>query len=163
MSAPAYLPTAAQVAALGLDPGSLPGEFDCRSPLTPPGIVYCLLGGTGMTGRLFARQHIAYDDRGGEFVFRQPRDEAELRGLGRAHRIEEQGCYRFDGLAHWTLASAWAWWQRVDLVAACLQALAGAGSHREVRRGAQAYLDYLSSGELADYMDGLLQHLARPA
>jgi hypothetical protein len=159
-----YLPATRDVLALGVDPASGPGEFDCRKVVTPPGIVYTLLSDTGMTGRLFAKDNIAYDDHGGEFVFRQPRNAVELCAIGRAQSVEVLGCYRFDGLRHWTVTSAYAWWQHVGVVEGWLENVQRKGGHREIRQGARAYLDYLASLEFANYMQDLLQHLsARPA
>lgn len=159
----AYLPKPAEVLALGLDAASGLGDFDCRKIVTPPGVVYTLLSDTGMTGRMFARDNIAYDNSGGEFVFRQPRTDAELRAIGRAQDVEVLGCYRFDGLQHWTARSAYSWWQHVGIVEGWLESVLRKGGHRDIRQGARDYLDYLVSLEFATYMQALLEHLsARP-
>lgn len=155
-----FFPTSSEVLALGLVPGSAAGEFACRKVLTPPGVAYTLLSDSCMTGRLFAKASIAYDERGGEFVFRQPRTADELRAIGRAQDVEVFGCYRFDGLQHWTASSAYAWWQHVGVVEGWLESVLRKGGHREIRQGARDYLAYLGSLEFATYMQQLVGHLS---
>ncbi len=56
-----------------------------------------------------APDNIASDEFGGEFVFRQPRDEAGLLAVVDAARIECFDRYRFDGLSRWSTSSVEAW------------------------------------------------------
>lgn len=71
-----------------------PSDWDERAVLTVPGVVWTVSSGTCATGRLNAPNNVAYDDGHREFVFRQPRDAAELGAVMSADSEEYMGALR---------------------------------------------------------------------
>src|SRR5206468_11807928 len=100
-----------------------PTDWESRVQCTVPGIVWTVPSDTCMTGRRNAPRNIAYDHHGAEFVYRQPADEDELTGIMSADTEEVFECYRFDGVARWTVAAFEAWFQSThDIVVGWVRA-----------------------------------------
>ena len=136
-----------------------PGDWDSRAFCTVPGLVWTVSSDTCMTGRPSAPANIAYDELGREFVYRQPRSEAELAGIMSADTEEVFSCYRFDGLQRWTMAALGAWQQDHSVLTGwmrhCLTTESDVltkESDVEIVTGLTAALAYHSSDEFRDYM-----------
>jgi hypothetical protein len=93
-----------------------PTDWDRRTILSVPGIVWSVSSDTCATGRLSAPDNIAYDHDYREFVYRQPNTEAELAAIMSADSEEVFACYRFDGLSRWTHPAFGAWLEDLDVV-----------------------------------------------
>ena len=76
-----------------------------------PGICYTGETDTCQTGRMEAPQNVLYDETGGEFIFRQPRSEEELRQVIYAGMVDPFDEYGFDGHRRWTVVSVRQWWK----------------------------------------------------
>lgn len=126
-----------------------------------PGLVWIAESDTCLTGRLEAPQNIAYDEFGAEFVFRQPRTEAELALVMRAAYADPFAAYRFDGCERWTYASASAWFNTTHVVTAWLERMLTETQPSEIRDGAVAALDYLAGADFDAYRSALLIQLHR--
>lgn len=119
-------------------------DFGHRNPLNIPGPFYGAETDTCQTGVAEAPNNVLLDDRGQEYVFKQPEDAAELRDVLSAALCECFTGYGADGDQNWTLALIREWWTtRFDL----LGRVAAAGNGAEVRRwrvmlagGAKEYL-----------------------
>ncbi|MFD7227906.1 ferredoxin [Streptomyces sp. NPDC059881] len=128
-----------------------------------PGPFYGALTDNCWTGRLIAPAHILYDDEdhSREFVFRQPRTEAEVRRVLRAAVTDPYGGYAFDGDAHWTTETVRTWWgDRGRLLEWISQATtcwtsSDREDEREVVVGLRAYKLYIET-DLADHLRGYL-------
>jgi hypothetical protein len=59
-------------------------EWHAHSRYSAPGTVWVAESDTCLTGRLHAPDNVGYDETGGEFIFRQPRNEQELNAVARA-------------------------------------------------------------------------------
>lgn len=136
-----------------------PDDWDARGLLNVPGLVWITESDTCGTGRLEAPDNIAYDEFGAEFVFRQPRTEAELAQVMRAAWADPFDAYRFDGFARWTYASASAWFNQVHVVTGWLERMLTVSHPREIREGAVAALEYLKSADFEAYRVALLVEL----
>lgn len=77
-----------------------------------PGICYTGETDTCLTGRIEAPDNVLYDEGGSEFIFRQPRNEAELKAVIRAGMVDPFDEYGFDGHRRWNLASIRDWWRQ---------------------------------------------------
>ncbi|MFD7262544.1 ferredoxin [Streptomyces sp. NPDC059874] len=122
-------------------------------------------------GRLIAPDNVLYeDDRGAEFVYRQPRNPAETRAVMGAAAQDPYVGYACDGDDHWTPELVRDWWReraRVREWAVALDrkwSVSRRGDEREAAGGARAYVAHLD-GDLADYLRGYLFWLQerRPA
>lgn len=137
-----------------------PTDWDQRAVLTIPGVVWTVSSDTCATGRLSAPDNVAYDCSYREFVFRQPRDVAELGALMSADSEEVFACYRFDGLERWTARSVAAWHADVDVVLGYAHhARAAASGDPELQECLSAYLSHLESDEFRHYLAALRAHL----
>jgi hypothetical protein len=85
-------------------------EWKERTRLSAPGPVWVVESDTCATGRLEAPDNVGYDEDCCEFVYRQPRDERELKDVLRAAAADPFDAYRFDGLARWTYDDALDWY-----------------------------------------------------
>lgn len=137
-----------------------PTDWDERAILTIPGVVWTVSSDTCATGRLSAPDNVAYDHWYREFVFRQPRDPAELGAVMSADSEEVFACYRFDGLARWTSRSVAAWHEDSEVVLGyARQALAETGEDPELQQCLGDYVTYLESSELGEYIGALRRRL----
>lgn len=75
-----------------------------------PGPFYTGETDTCLTGPLAAPANVLNDEDGVEFVFRQPRDPAEVTAVLRAAWDEVLGGYAWDGDTRWTPEGVRAWW-----------------------------------------------------
>lgn len=135
-------------------------DWDERTVLTVPGIVWTVGSDTCATGRLSAPDNVAYDTLYREFVFRQPRDAAELGAVMSADSEEVFACYRFDGLDRWTARSVAAWYEDCHvLVGFALHALDQTRDDPELQRCIGEYAAHLESDDFARYIRALISHL----
>lgn len=138
-----------------------PSDWDERAVLTVPGVVWTVSSDTCATGRQSAPNNVAYDDGHREFVFRQPREAAELGAVMSADSEEVFACYRFDGLERWTSQSVDAWHADLDVVLGYARhALLHIGDAPDLRASLTNYVSYLVSAEFQQYMGALRSHLA---
>ncbi|MGW0899935.1 hypothetical protein ACWD0G_23655, partial [Streptomyces goshikiensis] len=88
------------------------GKWEERNWLNVPGPFYGAVTDNCWTGRLVAPAHILYDDEqhSAEFVYRQPRTEAETYKILNAAANDPYAGYACDGDDHWTPQSVRAWW-----------------------------------------------------
>ncbi|MDQ6525016.1 hypothetical protein RB608_15460 [Nocardioides sp. LHD-245] len=137
-----------------------PTDWDERAFLTIPGVVWTVSSDTCATGRLSAPDNVAYDHWYREFVFRQPRDAAELGAVMSADSEEVFACYRFDGLERWTSRSVAAWHEDVEVVLGFARhALAETGEDPGLQQCLGSYVAYLESEEFGAYIGALRAHL----
>lgn len=137
-----------------------PTDWDERAVLTIPGVVWTVSSDTCATGRLSAPDNVAYDHWYREFVFRQPRDAAELGAVMSADSEEMFACYRFDGLERWTSRSVAAWHEDVEVVLGYARhALAETAEDLELQQCLGSYVSYLESEEFGQYIGALRTHL----
>lgn len=119
--------------------------FDKRNPLNLPGPFYGAETDTCETGPAEAPNNVLMDRHGQEFVFKQPANEEELRGIISAALCECCCGYGADGNDHWTLSLIRDWWKsRHDLLARVGEV---SGSLESIRLWQQ-----LLSGEAEDYL-----------
>jgi len=136
-----------------------PADWDERSFLTIPGVVWTVSSDTCATGRLSAPDNVAYDNYR-EFVFRQPRSAAELGAVMSAESEEMFACYRFDGLDRWTSRSVGAWHEDSHVaVGYARDVLAKTTDDPELQECLGAYVSYLESDEFRQYIGALCSHL----
>lgn len=137
-----------------------PADWDERAVLTVPGVVWTVSSDTCATGRLSAPDNVAYDHYYREFVFRQPRDAAELSAVMSADSEEVFACYRFDGLDRWTSRSVAAWHEDSEVVLGYARhVLAESGDDPELQRCLGDYVSYLESDQFGRYIGALRRHL----
>jgi hypothetical protein len=139
------------------DLGVFSDQWHDLGELNVPGPFYTGMTDNCWTGRMHAPGNVVY---GGEYfveyVFRQPRDAAEVAGLVLAAEADPFQAYACDGDGHWTPVAVRTWWhdrQRViDTVSATLEALdAQDGSEsRDAAQGLQEFLSYIDDGLAAD-------------
>ena len=109
--------------------------FAKRNPLNIPGPFYGAETDTCETGTAEAPHNVLLDASGQEFVFTQPRREAELRDILSAAICECFVGYGADGDDHWTLELIRGWWRsRLDLLAISSQAKGLPESRRQWER-----------------------------
>jgi hypothetical protein len=134
----------------------LKGQWGDRHWLNVPGPFYGAETDTCLAGFREAPRHILIDERGQEFVWRQPRTDEELRTVMSAAYQDPCDGYAWDGDQHWTSASVHEWWDRRQRVKDWIDhALDGAsGDQAEaLRSGLNAFRDYLDHA-LERYLDG---------
>ena len=133
-------------------------RWDARNPLNVPGPIYGADTDTCLTGPLHAASIVACDLEGQEFVWRQPRTEAEVALVKEAAWEEVFGGYACDGDEHWTPDLVRQWWARRDEVRGAVRAAAA-----EYRSATGHHVYDLERQCLADYLsyfdDGLEQYL----
>ena len=134
-------------------------DWDCRWPMSPPGLVWSISSDTCGTGPPEAPDNVLFTDLGQEFVFRQPRNERELIEVMNADVNEVFDCYRFDGLDRWSFAAAQTWWETVPVLEGWLEHRLVTESDAELNEHARVHLDYLRSEEFKEHMIGVLAYL----
>lgn len=90
------------------------GNFFDKNWWNIPGPFYGAMTDTCETGPLEAPANVMMDDEGQEFVFRQPTNVVELRGVIRAAYCDPFNGYGADGDNHWTLELIREWWRHRD-------------------------------------------------
>lgn len=144
------------------------GERDWRNV---PGPFYGAGTDSCWMGRLIAPANVLYEDeRGAEFVYRQPRDVAETLAVLGAAAQDPMAGYACDGDRHWTPELVRDWWReraRVREWAVRLDrswSVSESGEEREAAGGAREYVAHIDGG-LADQLRGYVFWLAegRPA
>jgi hypothetical protein len=136
-----------------------PTDWDRRTILSVPGIVWSVSSDTCATGRLSAPDNIAYDHDYREFVYRQPNNEAELAAIMSADSEEVFACYRFDGLSRWTHPAFGAWVEDLEVVVGYIRHTLGAAPEPEIAEGLQAYESYLMSSDFKAYLGAFGEYL----
>jgi hypothetical protein len=129
-----------------------PTDWDERTILSVPGVIWSVSSDTCATGRLSAPDNIAYDHYWREFVFRQPRNEAELAAIMSADSEEVFSCYRFDGLTRWTYPAFGAWVQDMEVVVGYIRHTLGSNVEPELAQSLQEWEAYLDSPEFKTYL-----------
>jgi hypothetical protein len=129
-----------------------PSDWDERTILTVPGVVWSVSSDTCATGRLSGPENVAYDHYWREFVFRQPRNEAELASIMSADSEEVFACYRFDGLSRWTSRSVGAWMEEMDVVLGYVRWTLSTEPDSEMAIGLRQYETELTSPEFRHYL-----------
>lgn len=129
-----------------------PSDWDERTVLTVPGIVWTVSSDTCATGRLSAPKNVAYDHYYREFVFRQPANEVELGAIMSAESEEVFACYRFDGLSRWTSRSVRAWIEDMEVVLGYVRHVLSTDANAEIVDGLMQYQAYLTSSGFRDYI-----------
>jgi hypothetical protein len=98
-----------------------------------------------MAGQPVAPANIAFTETWQEFVWRQPRDDAEIDAVIEAARQDPFGGYGRDGSDHWTPDLVAAWWEgRHARRPLTEQAVANLREYAPDR--ADEYWDYATSG-----------------
>lgn len=138
-----------------------PADWDARTVLSVPGIVWTVSSDTCATGRLSAPENVAYDHCGREFVFRQPANEVELGAIMSAESEEVFACYRFDGLSRWTSRSVGAWIQDMEVVLGYVRHVLMTDADAEIVDGLAQYEAYLTSSEFSEYIGEFQRQLER--
>ncbi|MFZ3498094.1 hypothetical protein ACODT5_33550 [Streptomyces sp. 5.8] len=135
------------------------GEHSARLWLNVPGPFYTGMTDNCWTGRMEAPDSVLYAAESAyctEYVFRQPRNPAEVRALAAAAEAEPCGEYYCDGDLRWTAGGVREWWAERGRVAEHLgEALAdfgGSGSRieDEAATGVRDFQAYLAGGLAAD-------------
>jgi hypothetical protein len=142
----------------GKDLTALPDSWASRAMANVPGLAYTVGTDTCMCGPTHAPANVTCDEYGREFVFRQPRDDAELRALSAAADAEVFAGYRFDGLRRWTLPALHAWRDDQNVLEGWLHHRI-ASEDEEDAKAAQAHLDYLASEEFTAYIARFQRYL----
>lgn len=93
-----------------LPSSSFAGEWSERNRLNVPGPFYGADTDTCCCGPLEAPDNVLIDESGQEFVWRQPKDPAQLQALLQAARSDPFCGYAWDGDEHWTTELVRDWW-----------------------------------------------------
>lgn len=135
--------------------GTWRGEFRDRHPLNVPGPYYAAATDTCCCGPAEAPDNVLHDDDGLEFVWRQPRDDAECRAVVRAAETDPCLGYGQDGDDHWTPQLIAAWWhtlpdrqEDISRVLSSPLVMGNAENDRLVVRARTEWTRYWSSPEL---------------
>lgn len=136
-----------------------PTDWDRRTILTVPGIVWSVSSDTCATGRLSAPGNVVYDHYYREFVYRQPTNEGELAAIMSADSEEVFACYRFDGLSRWTHAAFGAWVEDMDVVVGYVRDTLSADPEPEIAESLGAYVSYLTSPDFKAYLGAFGDYL----
>jgi hypothetical protein len=128
-------------------------RWDDLCELNVPGPFYAGETDTCWTGRLHAPGNVMY---GGEYlseyVFRQPRDAAEVAGIVEAAWQDPFRGYGCNGDEHWMPESVRAWWRaRARVTGSVRDSLKvleseDRGESREAAQGARDFLAYIDGG-----------------
>ncbi|MCF2529660.1 ferredoxin [Yinghuangia soli] len=164
------VPTAQEIVrAYGVDHLWFGGKWAERNWRNVPGPFYGAMTDTCWTGRMDAPDHVAYDDRGGEFVYRQPRTPDEVRLIVAAADADPVAGYGWDGDDHWTVQSVRDWWAARDRVRAWAVESArhrtdsGSAAAEDAADGLHDYIAYIDGDlerDLRRYMFWLDQRRA---
>jgi hypothetical protein len=87
------------------------GVWAEKSELNVPGAFFAAVTDTLCEGQALAPANVAFTDSWQEFVWRQPRDEAEIDAVIEAARADCCGGYGRNGNDHWTPDLVAAWWE----------------------------------------------------
>jgi hypothetical protein len=135
------------------------GWFHERNPLNVPGMFYGAATDSCDTGPAEAPDNVALDPNAQEFVFRQPRDERELKRVFNACRVECFDGYGTDGNEHWTPALVRQWWAERATVREAWRVAGIADVDTmfadELPRYLRGYLFLLESGRVPNAADEL--------
>ncbi|WP_238009947.1 hypothetical protein KZZ52_34965 [Dactylosporangium sp. AC04546] len=154
--------------------GTFQGRWHERNWRNVPGPFYGASTDNCWVGRLHAPRHVLYgddDDYEQEFLYRQPRNPAELYAVVTAADEDPMAGWACDGDAHWTPSLVREWWRDRGR----LREWAGRkhrewhdaehAARREAATGLADYLAYLD-GELRDHLRAymfFLDHRVSPA
>jgi hypothetical protein len=94
-----------------LPDGFFLGVWAARSELNVPGPFYGADTDTCMAGQPVAPANVAFTGTWQEFVWRQPRSNAEVDAVIEAARQDPFSGYGRDGSVHWTPDLVAAWWE----------------------------------------------------
>ncbi|MEZ0107739.1 hypothetical protein ABH920_001731 [Catenulispora sp. EB89] len=135
------------------DRGVFFDRWDDLGYLNVPGPFYTGMTDNCWTGRLHAPHNVIYGgEYFAEYVFRQPRDAAEVASLVLAAEADPFQGYASNGDDRWTPDAVRTWWHArhgvVESVSATLKALAPGDRHddRDAAEGLREYLGYLQTG-----------------
>ncbi|MFB6888368.1 hypothetical protein ACFCX4_03510 [Kitasatospora sp. NPDC056327] len=143
------------------------GRWPERNWRNVPGPFYGADTDTMRIGRQDAPFHLAYDEDGRDFVYRQPTDPGQTRDLVHACLFGHGG-HAMDGDDHWTVPAVRQWWQERGRVrewaVGTADALAGTGGpyrahHRDAAQGLRDYAAHIERG-LDEYLRRYLFWLA---
>lgn len=147
---------------VGAPESYLKGRWDDRNWLNVPGPFYGAETDSCLAGIGQAPGHVLTDERGQEFVWRQPRDMDELRNVLSAAYQDPFDGYAWDGDTHWTPASVRAWWEQRARVSDWVERSLETETRDQLGTGRsvvlQAYRDYLHGDlerDLEAYVDWL--------
>jgi hypothetical protein len=96
---------------MGQSEAYLKGLWDDRNWLNVPGPFYGAETDTCCAGIEQAPGHVLVDERGAEFIWRQPRNEDDLRSVLSAAFQDPFDGYAWDGDDHWTPDQVLQWWE----------------------------------------------------
>jgi hypothetical protein len=130
-----FLDASAVLGRWGFAHGSEPflGRWEAHHPWSIPGPLYVGDDDACGTGPAAAPNNVCLHDEGGEFLFRQPSTEYELRQLVNAARSNAVAEYACDGNMRWTPEAVAAWWESIQPVREKLRETVS-GHDEEVRR-----------------------------
>jgi hypothetical protein len=153
-----------------LAPGSWPiespdamfqGKWEERNSLNVPGPIYGAMTDTCWVGRLSAPRHVLYgdvEDYEQEFLYRQPRNLAELLQVLDGVRQDPFAGWAYDGDDHWTVELVREWWRErgrvLKWIARKIAEWSSPGStaeEKDVLVGLDDYQLYIE-GDLADHL-----------
>ncbi|GAA1400714.1 ferredoxin [Catellatospora coxensis] len=129
------------------------GTWETRNWRNVPGPFYGADTDTCETGRMDAPDLVLYDDDGGEFVYRQPTDPAEVYRLLLAATAETFCGYAADGDEHWTPAEVRQWWRDRDRVLEWIRHTRATwdGDHQDMLKGLAEFEQHMEY-DLEDYL-----------
>ncbi|WP_198153761.1 ferredoxin [Catenuloplanes japonicus] len=138
---------------LGAPEAYLRGLWEHRDWRNVPGPFYGAWTDSCWVGREVAPMNVVYeDDFGGEVVYRQPENAAEVRLVLTAAWSDPYRSYAADGDAHWTPALVREWWAARGRLAAWIDGLEGRwavserADEREAAGGLRDFRRYLGGG-----------------
>lgn len=143
----------------------LNGRWAERNWKNVPGPFYGADTDSCWTGRTHAPENVLYDEKGQEFVYRQPRDTVEVKLVLDAAWDDPMTGYAVDGDQHWTVGSVREWWADRGRIRAWIDGLVPIWDEspkpevNEAAAGLRAYREFLDSG-LETYLRGYLFWLA---
>jgi hypothetical protein len=144
--------------------GYLKGRWADRNWLNVPGPFYGAETDSCAAGIGQAPGHVLIDERGQEFVWRQPQNEEELRNVLSAAYQDPFDGYAWDGDDHWTSGLVQDWWNQRERVKDWIdQALEVPlrNQHDALQSsGLNAFRDYLDR-DLEHHLDGYIVWLDR--
>jgi hypothetical protein len=121
-------------------------QWEARNPWNIPGPLYVGDDDVCGMGSLVAPNNVCLHGPQGEFVFRQPSTEYELRQLVDAAFRNPVSAYALDGDAHWTPEAVAAWWESMQPVRRQLRETLDAVDNKRPDEAVRRWLDYLDTG-----------------
>ncbi|GAA1582465.1 hypothetical protein [Actinoplanes couchii] len=131
------------------------GQWLERNWRNVPGPIYGAMTDNCWTGRLHAPRHVLYGDDleyEQEFLYRQPRDVAELRAVVDAVEQDPWAGWACDGDRHWTPGLVREWWRDRGRLRDWITtkhsrwSISERADEREAATGLTDYLAYLDDG-----------------